>query len=57
MMAFIPLNDGVKYYDEYRRKLIPIHESYIGNEEAISIRGLKDLQQRVTISTGDVITI
>jgi hypothetical protein len=57
MMAFIPLNDGVKYSDEYRRKLILYHESYIGNEEAISIRGLKDLQQRVTISTGDVITV
>lgn len=57
MMAFIPLNDGVKYTDEYRRKLIHNHESYIGNEEAISIRGLQELQQSVTITTGDTITI
>jgi hypothetical protein len=57
MMAFIPMHEGVKYTDEYRHKLIVNDEAYIGTEEAISIRGLQDLNNTIKLSTGDTVTI
>lgn len=56
-MVFIPLTKHVRYTPEYRTKLIANHDAYIGDETAISIRGLRDLQTDVKIITGDTITI
>lgn len=55
MMIFIPLHQDIKYSDDYRQKLINNHVAYIGDEEAISIRGLADLGTQVNLTTGDVV--
>jgi hypothetical protein len=57
MMVFIPLTKDVRYTPEYQTKLISNHEAYIGEEAAISIRGLRELNSKVKIVTGETITL
>jgi hypothetical protein len=57
MMLFVPLNEDINYTVEYRKKLIFNHESFIGKEDAITINGLNNLNNEVTLKNGEKITI
>ncbi len=57
MMLFVPFNEDVNYTVEYRKKLIFNHESFIRMEDAITINGLQNLNNEITLKTGEKITI
>lgn len=57
MMLFIPMNEHMQYSTEYRQKLIYNHEAFIGSEEAITINGLQNLNNKIKLMDGTEITI
>ncbi len=57
MMLFVPLNEDAQYTVEYRKKLLFNHEAFIGKEDAITINGLQNLNNEITLKNGDRITI
>ncbi len=57
MLLFIPLRDGIVYDDDYRNKIIYNHEQYLGNESAISIMGLGDLNTMIALTNGTTVSI
>jgi hypothetical protein len=57
MMLFIPLTNCASASSEYREKIIFKHNKYNGDEEAICIGGLQDLDRKITLLNGKVISI
>ncbi len=57
MLLFIPLRDGITYDNTYRDKIIYNHEQYLGNEAAISIMGLNDLNTMVKLTNNITVSI
>jgi hypothetical protein len=57
MLLFIPMNEHMQYCAEYRMKLIYNHKAFVGNEEAITINGLQNLNKKVKLKDGKEITI
>jgi hypothetical protein len=57
MMIFIPMNEDTQYSPDYRKKLIFNHESFIGKEDAITINGLQNLNNELSLKNGDKISI
>jgi hypothetical protein len=57
MLLFIPMHDNIQYDAEYRHKVIYNHERYLGDEEAISIHGLQDIDMITTLKTQQNISI
>jgi hypothetical protein len=57
MMLFIPMNEDTQYTSDYRKKLIFNHDSFIGTEDAITLNGLHNLNNIVTLKNGDKIKI
>lgn len=57
MMLFIPLHDNIQYDAPYRQKVIYNHEQFLGDEAAIAIHGLQDLDYGVTLKNQQKITI
>jgi hypothetical protein len=57
MMLFIPLKDGAAASSEYHEKNIFNHDKYNGDEEAVCISGLQEVERKITLSTGKTVTI
>ncbi len=57
MLLFIPIREGITYDNEYRHKIIFKNEQYLGNEAAISIMGLKDLNTVVKLKNDIAVSI
>lgn len=57
MMIFIPLTDGTSMSTSYRSKILFNHNRFNGIEEAVCIGGLQNLNNKVILSTGTVVTI
>jgi len=57
MMLYIPLNDNIVYEPAYRQKVIFNHEHYLGNEAALCIQGLSDLNTKVTLKNNTEVTL
>jgi hypothetical protein len=52
MMLFIPLNKGTHYSTDYRSKILYNHEKFIGDEAAMCLGGLRNLNTEITMKTG-----
>jgi len=57
MMLFLPIHDNIKYDPQYRHKVIFNHEQYLGEETAVTIHGLQDIDNRVVLKNKLVITL
>jgi hypothetical protein len=57
MLLFIPLIDKTQMTPEYRNKIIYNHERFLGEEAALCIGGLQDLNTVITIKKGAKITL
>jgi hypothetical protein len=57
MMLFIPLRDNIQYDALYRQKVVYNHEQFLGEEMALAIHGLQDLDSGVKLKNGQTITI
>jgi hypothetical protein len=57
MMIFIPLRDGTSMSTEYRSKILFNHDNFNGTQKAMCIGGLQDLNNKITLSTGNTITL
>jgi hypothetical protein len=57
MMVFIPLNEGTLYTPEERTRYIFNHESFLGEEDALCISGLQDINTKIRLKNDQIITI
>jgi hypothetical protein len=57
MMLFIPLHDNIQLKATYRHKVAYNHEQFLGEEMALAIHGLQDVEAGVTLKNGQKITI
>lgn len=57
MMVFIPLNEGTTYTPEERSRYIFNHETFLGDEAALCIGGLQDLNTKIKLKNDMTITI
>jgi len=55
MMIFIQLKDSTSMSTEYHSKILFNHENFNGDQEAVCIGGLHDLNTKVTLTTGYII--
>jgi hypothetical protein len=57
MMIFIPMNEDNQYTADYRKKLLFNHDNFIGQDDAITINGLHNLNNEIEIKNGDKLSI
>jgi hypothetical protein len=57
MMVFLPLTEGSLYTPEERHRFIFNHESFLGNEAALCIGGLNDLNTLIKLKNDQETTI
>jgi hypothetical protein len=57
MMLFVPMHEDANYCTGCHKKLMFNHDSFLGKEDAVTIKGLQNLNNEISLKNGDKITI
>ncbi len=57
MLLYIPLNDNITYEPGYRQKVIFNHDNYLGNEAALCIQGMADLNTNAVLKNSTQVSL